>query len=136
MAEKLMLMLLATLGVLFAGSGVAHSAAENNVSLRDYVDIRLNAIERATALALDANEKRLDGMNEFRATLNDQSKKFALQTDYLNLREDVQGLRETRAEMAGKASQQSVLISYLISAVAIFMNIATLYKDKKQKGGA
>ena len=128
MIKKPLLILFTILGVLFTGSEIASS--DNNVSLREYIDSRINAIERATALALDANEKRLDGMNEFRATLKDQAMMFVPRSEFKTLQEDVQGLKETRAEMAGKASQQSVLYSYFMAAFAIIVSVVTLYRRR------
>lgn len=71
---------------------------ELNVSLRDYVDIRINDLQKqleihvatiqqqldrrivdanhATDLAREQMDKRLEGMNEFRQQLNDQTAKF------------------------------------------------------------
>jgi hypothetical protein len=63
------------------------------VGLKDYVDSRLEAEEKARMQNLDtvekarrdayiAMEKRLDGMNEFRDTLRDQSARFMTRDEY------------------------------------------------------
>jgi exonuclease VII small subunit len=82
------------------------------VSLRDYVDTRLAAAEKALEVALVANEKRLDAMNEFRATLKDQAATFITRADLQacigSLEASVDSLKESRALLEGKASQLSV----------------------------
>ena len=45
-------------------------------ALKEQLVQRLAAIEQAVGVALAANDKRLDGMNEFRATLRDQASTF------------------------------------------------------------
>jgi len=72
-------------------------------------------------------EKRLDGMNEFRDTLKDQSGSFLTKSEFYTYRnkldEDIRSLRESRAEIAGKASQTSVNIALLISIVGLILSI-------------
>ena len=46
------------------------------VGWRDYVDTRLNSLEKATEVAHRAMQDRLAGMNEFRNTLQDQAARF------------------------------------------------------------
>lgn len=119
----------------------------DTVPLRDYIETRLSAIEQATRLAREGMEKRLDGMNEFRATLDDQAKSVptrleftaklekyeseaqALRADISKLapiaelqaiRVDVQSLRESRAEISGKATQVQMMWAMGI-AIASFV---------------
>lgn len=60
-------------------------AADNQISLREYVDVRFEAQEKAVAAALasadravakaeSATEKRFESVNEFRAALSDSSR--------------------------------------------------------------
>lgn len=48
----------------------------SDVSWKDYVDMRFSESDKRVADALAANEKRLDGMNEFRQTISDNAAKF------------------------------------------------------------
>jgi len=52
------------------------------VTLKDYIDTRLSAMDRATEQAYRTMESRLEGMNEFRNTLRDQAGQFVTRTEY------------------------------------------------------
>lgn len=45
----------------------------DTISLREYVDEKLKALEQARIMAFSELERRLENMNEFRAQLNDQA---------------------------------------------------------------
>ena len=107
---------------------------DNLVTLKEYIDLRidtlcnytevkLDAIDKATTLASDNMGDRLASMNEFRAQLKDQSATFIPRNEYLmahdRLIADVAQLKEFRAELKGKASQQSVTIAYILTAFSI-----------------
>lgn len=51
-------------------------------TLKAYFERRFELTDRATAVALAANEKRLDGMNEFRQTLADQTASFLPRAEF------------------------------------------------------
>jgi len=121
---------------------------KQDVSLRDHIESRLAALEKslderfksqeqAIAHALAANEKRLDGMNEFREALRDQSRQFSVKSDLDNLsavtckdierlEEDIKSLNESRAEMRGKASQTQLVVAYIISIIGIIFGIINI----------
>lgn len=98
------------------------------VTLKEYLDSRLHAIEKATAIALAATDKRFESVNEFRNTLRDQQAMFATLAEVKNLREDIQSLKESRAELAGKASQQSVIVAYILSLLGLVLSALSLVK--------
>ena len=97
------------------------------VTLRDYIDTRLDAIDREKEVAYRAMEKRLDGMNEFRDTLKDQGGTFLTKNEYCVFKEsvekDLRVLRESRAELSGKASQLSVNITLLLAIIGLILSI-------------
>ena len=82
------------------------------ISLRDYFEALLAERDKAIKVALYAQDKRLDGMNEFRATIDDQGKKYLTKAEFDAFRgaidADIRSLRESRALLEGKASQVSV----------------------------
>jgi hypothetical protein len=129
------------------------------------------AQQRALALALQTLDKRLEGMNEFRAQINateskyctkaeldahsiSNDKELAAMADRLRQDEnallaegakaftrsehdayakgvdtDLRTLRESRAELQGKASQTQMNIAFVMSALSILIGvIALLYK--------
>lgn len=55
------------------------------ISLKDHFDSLLAARDKAEAEARAGMEKRLDGMNEFRDALKDQSSKFVTRAEVIAL---------------------------------------------------
>lgn len=72
-------------------------------TLKEHFDARFDAVEAAVKTADAANEKRLDNVNEFRATLTDQQKTFI-----------------TRAEAAW-------LVMFLLAAIVAAVTVATFF---------
>jgi ABC-type uncharacterized transport system involved in gliding motility auxiliary subunit len=115
------------------------------VTLREYLEALIKNLElrmeehftaqdKAQLLYSLAQEKRLDSMNEFRESLKDQTKSFVTQSqhealahivdrDIKNNREEIESLKLSRAEIAGKASQNALYISYAISLLALLTGI-------------
>ena len=97
------------------------------VTLKEYFDYKFETVVRATDIAYESMEKRLDGMNEFRDTLRDQAAKFVTRTELESTKEridsDLRVLREFKSSLEGKASQQSVTIAYVMSGVGLLMGI-------------
>ena len=107
------------------------------VSLKDYFEnrladvnkffeARLSAIEKATAIATNTLDKRLEGMNEFRSAMKDQSEKFLSKDDYqlrhTQIESDIRMLRESKSLLEGKSSRfQLVAIASLIIALMAFV---------------
>ena len=109
------------------------------VPLRDYLDAKFETIEamldkadEATKLARENLEVRLESLNEWRQQSKDRERDFLARTEFdvrhEKVCEDVRSLRESRAELAGKASQKSVtlvtvltVVGLLLSAIAIIV---------------
>jgi hypothetical protein len=113
----------------------------DSVSLREFLlnkitdhckeeEVKFNAIRDALTLAREILEKRLEGMNEFRAQLKDQNATFITREYYdarhKTLQKQVDDLRISKATFDGKASQSSVNIAYFISSVSIIMGIISI----------
>lgn len=125
--------------------------------LEKRIDLRFAEIEkrivlmaesesRALDLSSKVNDKRLDGMNEWRGTVQDilesvirrdefilhtenqrreldafnkfKEERVGVPTDILNLQKDVKALNTFRDNMDGKASQSSVMIALTFSLLA------------------
>lgn len=110
---------------------------KNQVSLFDYVESRFKATEKATKLAYALLEKRLEGMNEFRAALRDQANQFMYRNEHGVVHEhldaDIRILRESKALLEGKASQESVdklrnyaTLAMIITIVGVCVSIGAL----------
>ena len=95
----------------------------NTVHWKEYVDTRFSESEKANVLQSQALNMRLEAMNEFRASMEDQSSKYqtCAESDakFLSVEKDVRILRESKASLEGKASQFSVNIALLLSIVGV-----------------
>jgi hypothetical protein len=98
--------------------------------LRQYMDIKFDSIEKSTCLAQDNLNTRLETMNEFRNSMKDQASHYITRTEHESLimkyDADIRVLRESQAEARGKASMNSVYISYVIAFISIIIGIAGL----------
>ncbi len=123
--------------VVVAAAGMEKRLEGMNV----YFESRLSGVDKAISVAAAGMEKRLEGMNEFRNQLKDQTGTFITRAEHdaiLNrMNEDIRMLRESRAELAGKASQMSVnialviaIIGIVISSVSVFRGISSSPSDK------
>lgn len=104
----------------------------DTVSLEKYVDKRFDALEkiltvrfeaedRATLLFQRGLETRLEHLNEWRQQSKERERDFMPRCEYDahhdQVVEDIRGLRESRAELTGKASQRSVNLAIALSVV-------------------
>jgi len=103
---------------------------EPTVPLREFISEKFSALEKSTELSRQAMEKRLDSMNEFRQQLKDQADRLLPRAEYTlqhdRVLEDVRGLRESRAELAGKANQTAVNIALVIALVGLALAVIGL----------
>jgi ethanolamine ammonia-lyase small subunit len=89
--------------------------------------VRLEATDKAQEVYRSALDKRLETMNEFREALKDQNKTFIARPEHELVVADIRSLRESRATLEGKASMMSVIISYGISIISLFVAILALF---------
>ena len=102
------------------------------VTLREYFESRLVALEKASQVAASALSERLAGMNEFRETLRDQAVKFVTREEVSlqieKLGSEINTLREFKAALEGKASMSTVVFSALLGAAGIVIGIIGLLR--------
>jgi len=102
----------------------------NFVSLKEHIETRLSAIEKAVEVANTAMQVRLTGMNEFRDTLRDQASRFVtrseleIKLDSINAR--LTELAKYRDQMEGKASATQANIATLFSILGLIIAIISL----------
>jgi hypothetical protein len=104
--------------------------------LEKYVDNKFTTLKEFTELIRQVMEKRFEGMNEFRKTLEDQAAKFITRAEHEALISKYDGelkalqakydsaiavLREANAQAEGKASQESVTRVTIISLAGLFI---------------
>lgn len=103
---------------------------KDSVSLKEYFESRLKSVEKATILAANTLEKRLEGMNEFRDALKNQATLFITKTEikiqFDKIESDIRMLRESKAMLEGKASQLYVTITFILALVSISIAIISL----------
>lgn len=94
-------------------------------------ETRIQALEKATTLAAMGMEKRLEGMNEFRASLKDQAATFATNTAVDmrldTVKADVRIIQNWIAEQKGKASLTSVIIFGFIAVVSFILTVLKFF---------
>jgi hypothetical protein len=106
---------------------------ELTVSLREYVDVRFEALDKAVTKAEVATEKRFESVNEFRSALNDSNRLLmprseaeqALKTlsdklDALTLRVNAKDDQNT-----GKGQSWALILSS-VSLISTLLGIAFL----------
>jgi hypothetical protein len=100
------------------------------VSLKEYLESRISAVEKSIEVANCAMQKRLEGMNEFRDTLKDQAARFVTRDEMdiklSSLNEQLKSLNYFKASLEGKASQTQANIILLISIVGLALSVANL----------
>lgn len=96
------------------------------VSLREYFESRLAASEQALVLARDLMNSRLEGMNELRKQIDRQEATYAtrlmLEETVKRIETDLRVLRESRAELAGKASASSVIMALVLAVSGLVLS--------------
>lgn len=103
------------------------------VTLREYVETKLAANQRALDLAHSAMERRLNGMNEFRDTLRDQASRFVTREE-VDLRIDrlTEQIREIKSFMdrlTGKADTKALYVSYVIAGLSLMLSAISLISN-------
>jgi hypothetical protein len=91
------------------------------------------ATEKATQIAVIAVDRRLEAMNEFRTQLKDQAAGFFTRTEHEAYQKvvdaDLRLLRESRAELRGKATQSSVTITFVLAAIGVIFGAVSMMLD-------
>ena len=111
------------------------------ITLREYIDLRLDNLEKELQTyqcSSDVNlkaahaslDKRLEAMNEFRATITDQSNKYLTKLEHEawkeKIEQELQLLRDFKLTIDTKASTKSVNTAYIISGISIFLSFLGL----------
>jgi len=105
--------------------------------LKEYICARLDGIEKATSIASEAMNTRLEGMNEFRQQLKDQSGTFITRlehdsliekfdNDILRIETSINNLNKFQAAIEGKASQSAVIFACGIGITGLVISVIGL----------
>ena len=101
------------------------------VTLREYLESRIQAVEKGIEVANRSMQERLSGMNEFRETLKDQASRFVtrneLDTKLDDVNKQLKDLQLSKAELSGKASQTQANIILVLSILGLVMSAISLF---------
>jgi hypothetical protein len=99
----------------------------DGVSLREYFESKFDALEKASRLAEDKLNARLEIMNEFRSAMKDQAGQFITRTEChgrkAHVDKEIQDFREFKAVVESKASSVYVTVVMVISLLALLLGI-------------
>ena len=123
-----------------AGFNQCKSAVEVFTDGRfERIEAVVTALEEKNSLQFEANrhsselrnlhlDKRLEVMNEFRSALSDRESSYFTRKEhdiFAKLVEaDLRLLREARAEMQGKASQNNLNVTFVIALIGSLLGVA------------
>ena len=107
------------------------------VSLKEFIEVRLDASQHALELARELMEVRLEGLNHLRnqvltkAEYDSAHHALAVKhdSDVKMIQASISDLREWKAEQKGKASQTSVYLAYCISILGLIISLVTLWHE-------
>jgi hypothetical protein len=106
------------------------------LSLKEYFEEKLKAMDNAVNKAEAAHERRLENMNEFRSQLKDQQQTFVernyFEVQHTKLEEKIKELKTYMDKLEGRKEGGSIIWAYVvavISLLAAFLSITiTLIK--------
>ena len=94
---------------------------------RVYFEMKFSARDEATRVALQTMDHRLDGMNEIRGVLKDQTAQTIMRPEFSlsrdQIRAELADLQKYRNIAEGKASQGSVYFFGLLSIASLIISI-------------
>lgn len=99
-------------------------------TLKEYVEQRFIAQEKAVQIANEASEKRFESVNEFRGQLGDQTRTFLPRAEYDARHETLENSvseltnRINRTEGKGKGIDKT--IAYAVTAVSLAIAVVSL----------
>ena len=103
----------------------------DRISIRDYFDSKLEALDRATATTAAQMERRLEGMNEFRDTLRDQASRLVTREEFAlvqrSIEAEIRQLREFKVAVESKASQASVMVVAVFVVINLVLAIVGIF---------
>ena len=96
------------------------------VSLKEHLEVRITALEKATQVAKTEMDRRLEGMNEFRSQLDKQTRTF-VDKEYFNhcnesLDRRIKDLEVHKGKMEGKADQSSLQTTTVLAIAALALS--------------
>jgi hypothetical protein len=102
----------------------------NMISIKEYFDAKLDALEKSICLSRDTLNARLENMNEFRESLKDQTASFFTRKEHdfyaEKIESQLKSLELSRAILEGKASQKTMNVTLMLSIISIIIGVIAL----------
>ena len=99
------------------------------VSLKEHLESRIEAVEKAIVVAEKSLGERLAGMNEIREAMRNQSAYFVTRAEMEAkidvLHNKVEALEKCQATMEGKTSQSQGNVTLFFAVTALILGVAT-----------
>ena len=92
-------------------------------SLNSIFESKLAATDKARELAAAVLSERLSKLNELRQMAQDRDVNFVTKAEFNAQVINIEQLRLSEAKLAGKASQTSVIIAYILAVVGLIVSI-------------
>jgi hypothetical protein len=103
------------------------------VSLKEYIEVRLLAIEKTMEATDKSMALRLESMNELRDQIAHERGQYLLRTEHEAIHKaldaDIRTLRESRAEISGKASITGLYFTALCVVASLLIAVAALVRS-------
>jgi hypothetical protein len=89
------------------------------VSLKEFLNSRIDEVKDSVKIAYNSMEKRLTGMNEFRDTLKDQAGRFVtreeMEAKMEGVQKDIQGLQKIVYTGIGVSLALQFLLKFFVT---------------------
>jgi len=104
---------------------------KDGISLKEFFLFKLEAQNKALELQAREYERRLENLNNEARQLKEMQRTYlpreTWEAAFSNIAKDIRELRESRAELQGKASMQSVVGAYVIAGLGILVGIIGIF---------
>jgi len=109
-----------------------HNDNSSKISLKEYVNIRFDELQKSLDKSDKALTERLSGMNEIREAMREQSNLFATRKEIELLldpiKKDIKELLLSKATLEGKASQTAVVGVYVLAVLGLIISLIGCFK--------
>jgi len=95
-------------------------------SLREYMEARLDGIDRATRLEATNMQHKLEGMNEWRSQSKDEKATFITRPEGNAITNEMKVMANELAELRGKASQKSLNMTTGLAVIGVVVAIISI----------
>lgn len=110
--------------------GLIDTFAQAIAAVKEAVTTALATAERANTKAENANDKRFEGVNEFRNSLSDQSRllmpRLEVEALFRGLKEDIGKLEKSQQSTAGRSSGVRDSWAVLAAIAALLISIGSV----------